>query len=69
MGNLQVQRGSDIPFATQRSDDWPMEEVMVDGELKVLSGRQVGNELRKLDEERAQKEAASLLEEKKEKKK
>ncbi|MFK7910628.1 MAG: sialate O-acetylesterase [Akkermansiaceae bacterium] len=64
MGNLQVNRMTDIPFATQRSDDWPLEEVYVKGELKVLSGRQIGNELRKLDEERARKQAEALLEKK-----
>lgn len=27
LGNLQASRNSDIPFATQRSDDWPLENV------------------------------------------
>lgn len=27
LGNLQANRNSDIPFATQRSDDWPLEDV------------------------------------------
>ncbi len=27
MGNLQANSHSDIPFATQRSDDWPMESI------------------------------------------
>ena len=27
MGNLQVQGNTDIPFATQRSDSWPMESI------------------------------------------
>lgn len=58
MGNLQ---DKGIPLATQRSDDWPLEEVFVDGELKVLEGRQIGNALRKLDEERALKEAKTKL--------
>jgi sialate O-acetylesterase len=62
MGNLQVARGSDIPFGTQRSDDWPKEEVFVDGELKVLEGRQIGSALRKLDQERALKNAKAMLE-------
>ena len=65
MGNLQTSRMTDVPFATQRSDDWPNEEVMVDGELKVLSGRQIGNALKKLDKERAQHEAKARLEDKK----
>ncbi len=64
MGNLQVTGNSDIPFATQRSDDWPVEEVFVDGELKTLAGRKISAELRKLDQERAHKEAEMLLEKK-----
>jgi len=64
MGNLQVHRDFDIPLATQRSDDWPNEEVFVDGELKELKGRQIGNALRKLDQERALKEAKAKLESK-----
>jgi len=62
MGNLQVSRGSDIPFATQRSDQWQREELFVDGELTVLEGRKIGNALRKLDQERALKEAKTKLE-------
>jgi sialate O-acetylesterase len=64
MGNLQNQG---IPLATQRSDEWPKEEIYVDGELKVLEGRQIGNELRKLDQERALKEADAILETRKDK--
>lgn len=59
MGNLQ---DKGIPLATQRSDDWPLEEVSVDGEIKVLAGRQIGNELRKIDQERAIHEAKAILE-------
>lgn len=61
MGNLQVQRGSDIPFATQRSDDWPKEEVMVDGELQEIDGRQLQGILSKLDAERKLTAAKALL--------
>ena len=63
MGNIQVTRNSDIPMATQRSDDWPLEEVFIDGELQTLNGRQIARELRKLDEARAKKEAQILLQE------
>ena len=59
MSNVQ---NKGIPLATQRSDDWPREEAFVDGELKVLEGRQIGNELRKLDQERAAHEAKAILE-------
>ena len=27
MGNLQAHGNTDIPLATQRSDDWPMEDI------------------------------------------
>ena len=64
MGNLQVGGNSDIPFATQRSDDWPLEEVFVDGELKTLAGRQISVELRKLDAERTLKEAELRIQKK-----
>ena len=30
MGNLQAQHNTDIPFATQRSDEWPLENVPLD---------------------------------------
>ena len=59
MSNVQ---NKGISLATQRSDDWPREEAFVDGELKVLEGRQIGNELRKLDQERAAHEAKAILE-------
>lgn len=63
MGNLQVQRGSDIPFATQRSDDWPKEEIFINGELKEMDGRPLQNALRELDKERALANAKALIEE------
>jgi hypothetical protein len=59
MGNMQ---DKGIPLATQRSDDWSKEEVFVDGKLQVLAGRQIGNALRKLDQERAMMEAKASLE-------
>jgi sialate O-acetylesterase len=49
MGNLQVLGNTDIPFATQRSDDWPHGEMMLDGELKKFEGRQLQAALRALD--------------------
>ncbi|MBT8037414.1 MAG: hypothetical protein KJO21_07705 [Verrucomicrobiae bacterium] len=61
MGNLQ---NKGVPMATQRSDDWPLEEVYVDGEFKVFAGRQIRAELRKLDQERALQKAKSALEKK-----
>jgi sialate O-acetylesterase len=62
MGNIQATGNSDIPLATQRSDEWPLEEAIVDAELKVLEGRQIGATLRTLDQERAIKEATTVLE-------
>ena len=59
MGNVQ---DKGIPLATQRSDDWPLEEVFVDGKIQVLAGRQIGNALRKLDQERAAHNAKAALE-------
>jgi sialate O-acetylesterase len=61
MGNLQVLGNTDIPFATQRSDDWPHGEMMVDGELKKFEGRQLQAALRALDVARKAKEAAYLI--------
>jgi sialate O-acetylesterase len=58
MGNVQ---DKGIPLATQRSDDWPLEEIIVEDEVKLLNGRQVKGELRKLDQERAIKEAEAVL--------
>jgi hypothetical protein len=61
MGNVQVHHNTDVPMATQRSDSWPLEEVVKNGEVKVLSGRQVGKYLQQLDKDRAKKNAEELL--------
>lgn len=61
MGNVQ---DKGIPLATQRSDDWPLEEIFVDGKLTELVGRKLGNELRKLDQERAVKAAKATIDKK-----
>jgi len=72
MGNLQAHHNTDVPLATQRSDDWPLEEVYMSDpkeggpeSLQTLDGRRVRNELRKLDEERRRKGAEVLLKEEK----
>jgi sialate O-acetylesterase len=70
MGNLQAPRNSDVPFATQRSDDWKLEEVplSVKAEAKpdtpdrALRGM-VNRALKELDEKRHLHEARALLEE------
>lgn len=69
MGNLQAKGNSDIPFATQRSDDWPMEEVYcknAEGERELLKfeGRKLRNVLKAQDEQRLIEEAKLLLENK-----
>ncbi|MDX1565004.1 MAG: hypothetical protein R3236_06335 [Phycisphaeraceae bacterium] len=68
MGNLQSADHNDLPFATQRSDDWKMEEVP-----EALPARDAQNvrrarglikkKLRKADLARRLKEARMLLEE------
>ena len=72
MGNLQAHHNTDVPLATQRSDDWPLEEVYMSDPkeggpetLQTLDGRRVRNEWRKLDEERRRKGAEVLLKEEK----
>ncbi|MGJ8695895.1 MAG: hypothetical protein ACSHYF_06215 [Verrucomicrobiaceae bacterium] len=67
MGNLQAHHNTDIPFATQRSDDWPMEEVLVeagDGTLKIerFEGRKLQAMLRREDEARRVREAEMMIE-------
>ncbi|MFK7852408.1 MAG: hypothetical protein AB8D78_15645 [Akkermansiaceae bacterium] len=62
MGNLQLGGFSDVPLATQRSDDWPIEEVFVDGELTEMDGRKIKGLLRKANEERLLKEAQHFIE-------
>lgn len=63
LGNLQADRITDIPFATQRSDDWPLENVPLgvhDGETTGKLNRQQKQRLikalRKQDLERIQSE-------------
>ncbi len=68
LGNLQSARNTDIPFATQRSDDWSLEAVPLgvlgsDEPPKKLNGRQkrmIQEALRKQDIERILGEAESL---------
>ncbi len=70
LGNLQASRLTDIPFATQRSDDWPMEQVplgVVDssatGELSGANRRKLQEALRAQDRERRLAAAQTLLRE------
>ncbi len=67
LGNLQAERMTDIPFATQRSDDWPLENVprgvhaeVVTGKLSRMQNQKLIEALRKEDVERILTEAAAL---------
>ncbi|MEM7235732.1 MAG: hypothetical protein AAF517_26415, partial [Planctomycetota bacterium] len=69
LGNLQSPRMSDVPVATQRSDEWPLEWIPggeVEGKLPVKLDRRQRRELqqalRKQDLERRLQEAKSLIE-------
>jgi sialate O-acetylesterase len=68
LGNLQADRITDIPFATQRSDNWPLENVPlgVHGEdvpKKLDRGqrRKVQEALREVDLERRLQQARALI--------
>lgn len=68
LGNLQASRMTDIPFATQRSDDWPLEAIplgVLDNGSEPLDRRQRGElqqALRALDLERRLQQAEQLIE-------
>ncbi|TWU60344.1 hypothetical protein Poly51_06190 [Rubripirellula tenax] len=68
LGNLQADRITDIPFATQRSDDWPLENTPLgvigdDAPTKLDRQQQntVKEALRKQDLERRKLQAQTLL--------
>lgn len=70
LGNLQTYRMSDVPFATQRSDDWTLESTplgVLDGDAssKLDRGqrRKLQEALQELDRSRARFHAKKLLEE------
>lgn len=70
MGNLQAHHNTDIPIATQRSDDWPMENVPLGvlgtdppSKLERPQRRQLMEALRQQDLERRLKEAEALIRE------
>ena len=72
MGNLQAHHNTDIPVATQRSDDWPLENVPLGVlgdeppiELDRSQRRQLSEALRKQDLERRLEEAHALIRENK----
>lgn len=68
LGNLQAARNTDIPFATQRSDDWPLENIPLgvlgdDAPVTIDRGqrRKLQDALRKQDLERRVHEAQLLI--------
>ena len=68
LGNLQASRMTDVPFATQRSDDWPLEAVpagVFDGDapskLDRKQKRLQQEALRTLDVERKKQQLEALL--------
>jgi len=68
LGNLQAERVSDVPFATQRSDDWPLENVPLgvfgdNAPEKLDRGqrRQLQEALQMQDLERRLHEAENLI--------
>lgn len=69
MGNVQAHHNTDLALATQRSDDWPLEELYLpdasqEGRevLQTIDARRVRGELRKFDEQRHRRAAEALLE-------
>jgi sialate O-acetylesterase len=70
LGNLQASRQTDIPFATQRSDDWPLEAIPlgvlgdeVPATIDRGHRRQLQEALRQQDLERRLHEARKLIQE------
>jgi sialate O-acetylesterase len=68
LGNLQASRNSDIPFATQRSDDWPLETVPTGvlaretpGQLSRAERRQLTEALQQQDLDRRRQQANGLF--------
>jgi sialate O-acetylesterase len=69
LGNLQANRNTDIPFATQRSDDWPLENIPLgvlgdDAPIQLdrQQRRKVEEALREQDLARRLHEARILIE-------
>ena len=70
MGNLQAHHNTDIPLATQRSDDWPMEETPLSvlgndppAKLERPQRNQLLNALRAEDMRRRLTEAEAFIKE------
>ena len=66
MGNLKAEENAQIPFATQRSDDWKIEEVPFRNPEKELSVREIRRLLKLDDMERRLKNAQAFIDQNKE---
>ena len=65
LANLESHHNTDIPLATQRSDDWPLESVplALESSEKPLSKGQIKKTLQAIDLERRLHEAHELIKE------
>lgn len=61
LGNLQADRITDIPFATQRSDDWPLENVPLGVLEEEATGKLDRQQRRKQTEMLRQQDVARIL--------
>lgn len=61
LGNLQAERMTDIPFATQRSDDWPLENVPLGVHDQEVTGKLNRQQQRKLLEVLRQQDIQRIL--------
>ena len=69
MANLQLPGNTDVPLATQRSDDWDLEDLAQhDKEQEKANNRQLRNLMKQEDLKRMRHEAEQLLSEAKESK-
>lgn len=63
LGNLRAQNNAIVPFATQRSDDWKIEETPLGGSLETFNSRQTQRMMRLEDMERRLKDAQRFIDE------
>jgi len=61
LGNLQAERMTDIPFATQRSDDWSLENVPLGVHEEEVTGKLNRQQQRKLIEALRQQDVVRNL--------
>jgi sialate O-acetylesterase len=61
LGNLQAHRMTDIPFATQRSDNWPLENVPLGVQEEVVTEKLDRQQKRKLIEALRKQDVERIL--------